>query len=604
MAAGDASRAVYAYAEAVRQYERAIELWDVASPAARPADRDIGDLYDAASAAATMIGDAAQAVHLARRALAYIDEASGPDGDRERRATARERYGFAASLAGDTATSIRLLEEAVDLLEGLPPSTRQARVLAGLARNLMLAGRSGASVPYAERALECARAIGDQGIESLAQNVLGVDRAEMGDIGGGLDLLRQSLAIATPMSDPTELPRGYANLGSVLEMGGFVEEALSVSLKGAEYARGYGGEFSFRTFLEVNAAAMLIELGRYPDAVALLTPRVSRVLPGMTTIHLHLTLAHVFVRMGDLDAARTHIDIAREETSGLDDAQFVIDLHTFGTEIALWDGDPASALEIARDGLSRVADRDAGIIVGQLAIPAVHAAADLAVMARAARDERAAADAVVAAQEVVAAYRAATERLTEPDALATHEVGWRMALCDAEIARANGDDGAARWDAVRPALTARPAPFLEAYVLWRAADSLGTRGPVGAAADRLREARRIADRIGARLLLERIEGLGRRLRIDLADPTTTDATEATDTAPADTDPFGLTVREREVLGLVAEGYTNRRIAEALFISESTAGVHVSNILGKLGVSSRTEAAAIAVRLGLDRAAIS
>jgi DNA-binding NarL/FixJ family response regulator len=73
-----------------------------------------------------------------------------------------------------------------------------------------------------------------------------------------------------------------------------------------------------------------------------------------------------------------------------------------------------------------------------------------------------------------------------------------------------------------------------------------------------------------------------------------------DGEPAPADPFDLTRREREVLALVAEGYTNRRIAEALFISESTAGVHVSNILGKLGVSSRAEAAAVAARLGLDR----
>jgi len=68
-------------------------------------------------------------------------------------------------------------------------------------------------------------------------------------------------------------------------------------------------------------------------------------------------------------------------------------------------------------------------------------------------------------------------------------------------------------------------------------------------------------------------------------------------APA-ADPFGLTSREREVLALVAVGHTNKRIAETLFISESTAGVHVSNILAKLGVASRTEAAAVAVRLGL------
>ena len=62
--------------------------------------------------------------------------------------------------------------------------------------------------------------------------------------------------------------------------------------------------------------------------------------------------------------------------------------------------------------------------------------------------------------------------------------------------------------------------------------------------------------------------------------------------------YGLTPRELEVLALVAEGRTNREIAQGLFISESTAGVHVSNILGKLGVSTRTEAARVALDQGL------
>ena len=61
--------------------------------------------------------------------------------------------------------------------------------------------------------------------------------------------------------------------------------------------------------------------------------------------------------------------------------------------------------------------------------------------------------------------------------------------------------------------------------------------------------------------------------------------------------FGLTEREREVLLLLAAGRSNPEIAKALFISAKTASVHVSNILAKLGVSGRVEAAAVAHRLG-------
>ena len=60
----------------------------------------------------------------------------------------------------------------------------------------------------------------------------------------------------------------------------------------------------------------------------------------------------------------------------------------------------------------------------------------------------------------------------------------------------------------------------------------------------------------------------------------------------------LTPRELEVLLLVAEGRTNREIGATLFMSEKTASVHVSRILAKLDVRSRTEAAAVAHRLGL------
>jgi DNA-binding CsgD family transcriptional regulator len=64
------------------------------------------------------------------------------------------------------------------------------------------------------------------------------------------------------------------------------------------------------------------------------------------------------------------------------------------------------------------------------------------------------------------------------------------------------------------------------------------------------------------------------------------------------DTFGLSGREREVLMQIARGRTNREIGERLFISQKTVGVHVGNILSKLGVSGRVEAAAVAIRLGL------
>jgi DNA-binding NarL/FixJ family response regulator len=114
----------------------------------------------------------------------------------------------------------------------------------------------------------------------------------------------------------------------------------------------------------------------------------------------------------------------------------------------------------------------------------------------------------------------------------------------------------------------------------------------------------IAGEIGAEPLTETIRGLATIARLDL--PSSSGATLGSDspiepqTDDEVIDPFGLTAREREVLALLADGQTNRRIADTLFISESTASVHVSNIIGKLGVANRVEAAAVAVRSGLAR----
>jgi DNA-binding CsgD family transcriptional regulator len=149
-----------------------------------------------------------------------------------------------------------------------------------------------------------------------------------------------------------------------------------------------------------------------------------------------------------------------------------------------------------------------------------------------------------------------------------------------------------------------PRPYQEAYARFREAEArLASRGDRGAAADTLRRALATAERLRAEPLRREIAALAVRARLDVEAAATPADGDAADESAANgragtLDALGLTAREREVLALVALGRTNRQIADELFISGNTAGVHVSNILGKLGVAGRGEAAAIAFRLGL------
>jgi DNA-binding NarL/FixJ family response regulator len=106
--------------------------------------------------------------------------------------------------------------------------------------------------------------------------------------------------------------------------------------------------------------------------------------------------------------------------------------------------------------------------------------------------------------------------------------------------------------------------------------------------------------MGAAPLLEEIEALIRRARLQVAAAELPPPDDKS-AVPDELERLGLTAREAEVLRLVADGLSNSQIAEQLFISRKTASVHVSNILAKLGVSTRVEAAALAHRRGLVQA---
>ena len=175
-----------------------------------------------------------------------------------------------------------------------------------------------------------------------------------------------------------------------------------------------------------------------------------------------------------------------------------------------------------------------------------------------------------------------------------HSSRWR----EAEHARAQGEDDPQLWAAAGEAWRALGRPYPVAYATWRKAEALLRADDREGASAAARAALDAARALGSRWLATEVESLAARARLDVG----TAAAAAQDEAAAEPeDPFGLTARERQVLELVARGATNREIGLELHMAEKTASVHVSRILAKLDVRSRTEAAGVAHRLGLTDA---
>ena len=111
--------------------------------------------------------------------------------------------------------------------------------------------------------------------------------------------------------------------------------------------------------------------------------------------------------------------------------------------------------------------------------------------------------------------------------------------------------------------------------------------------------------VSARQLAEAIRAVAAGYRVTLPDPPAAPAAAAEPApAPPRRDDHAelllrsLSERERQILAMLARGWSNRRIAEACFLSLNTVRTHVQNVLVKLGVHSKLEAAALAVRQGL------
>lgn len=265
------------------------------------------------------------------------------------------------------------------------------------------------------------------------------------------------------------------------------------------------------------------------------------------------------------------------------------------------DGGSEQPLEVRRHRPRSGPDRDhprgvdvyGGPLVeagSQTVAPAVQAASDDDLVRRDAksRSERAGHLAVLEAECDTLA--------DQPGASALPESAAWAALCDAESARLNADRAAVgdHWAAVVKAWLAIDRPLPAAYARWREAEARLTVRVDAASTASLRDAHAAALELGGARLTSEVESLAKWYRVDLL-PATNPA-EAADGAALDA--YGLTARELEVLAALAAGHTNREIADAMFISAKTASVHVSNILRKLDVTGRQEAARVAHRLGI------
>ena len=301
---------------------------------------------------------------------------------------------------------------------------------------------------------------------------------------------------------------------------------------------------------------------------------------------------------GDLEGARTDLSRILERSKVSLDPEDSTDTRGRVAMVATWEGRLDDARAHVADGLVSLAGTDDAHLVTRLCLAGLAAEAAIAGRAAARRDEEARDQACRIAAGLLERARAAAGA---EDVAVIGATRATLQTVEAEWTRVARPSDPDRWAEAAGAWDELGCPWPAAYARWRLAEALLERGaPREEAVVPLRRAWATARGLGARPLLAEVELLARRARIALApEPAAASAAETAAAQPAAPgDELGLTPREREVLALVAEGRTNRQIAEALFISDKTASVHVSNILAKLGVANRAEAAATVHRLGL------
>jgi DNA-binding CsgD family transcriptional regulator/tetratricopeptide (TPR) repeat protein len=578
-----------AYGDAHHHYERALELWERVPDAA---DRTGLDRIALLELAATMAAESDPG----RAAALMLDAIRSTNANNTTRlGLLKVRYGRYSWLAGDGLTALEACREGVELVSDGAPLAAQARALASLGQILMVTLQGEEGIGISKRAVAAARAAGDVEVECHALDTVGGTSVYLGDLEGGLAYMTAAVELAMRSGFIDEAIRAQSNIIDALAHSGRLAEAADEADAAFAFADANGLGRAVGAIDLAEGGLALYRLGSWERARAMLERGWRHAMSGVPRIMMEERLAMVDAGQGRHDEAGRRLASVRPLLGRVVEAQLLGPLAEAAAEMALSGGDPAAARTEIANVFGRVAPTPGYISrLGPLLALGVRTEADLSEVARAQHDD----EALEASRAIAAGYVDTMRGLQEaaagglPNFLSQADA-W-LALCAAEFARLEGLDDASAWDRAATAFEGIPMAYPRAYSVWRSAGAmLATGRDKKAASQALVVARAIAADLGAVPLLGEIDALARRARLDLEAPQDVQPPSA-----SPTDSLGLTHREREILALVADGRSNREIAETLFITEGTAGTHVSNILGKLGVRGRTEAAAVAYRLGL------
>lgn len=565
LAAIDAMRdakARFAFATAARFGELALELWPHVPDAAEATGVAHVDLLQTIGSILRNAGDGEHALAVISAALDEIDP--GVVSPRLHARLLRDKAQSLANLGRPGA--IPLAEQAVELVAArVDDDALHAAVLNMLASRYMVAGRLHDALRVADEAERVATRADVEDQLSIAANVHGVSYTHLGDVDRGIGEFDRARDHASTSNADL---RYRVNYSDALTLLGRYDEAVLIAEEGLARARALGVGRSSGSIMVQNMSVALFERGEIERVDEMMTRdyrqgtlRVFRMYSSMTRVR---ALAW---RGRSAEAA----EMLREWTpafveTGETERQVWYDLITMTVAVAESAGDLRAALA----AITTMIDDDGPVLLHQRRL-LLQAAAIIAEL-RAQGDDTA-----------VAARRVGDTWFAQPPQLLD--------------------------DAWSPIVAALLAPTTEALHRAVVAADRGNVPVIFRVITRLEYARVLVhdgDRGAAAPVIDAAATIARELRHAQLEATVGGFAAAAGLDPqalgasvTDTLTDALTARERQVLALIAEGLSNRQIGERLFISVKTVSVHVSAVLRKLGVSTRTEAA-LAVRDGAVR----